>query len=73
MLLYHKHFVMLFWRSEIKKSLILCHRHIFTSSDCGATVSRHNLENVVPTMIDFDERRDRVFLIHDLVLELFKI
>ena len=37
------------------------------SEDCGATVTGHKLETVVPSFIDFDERRDRVFLIHDLV------
>ncbi len=37
------------------------------SEDCGETVTWLKLETVVPSFVDFDERRDRVFLIHDLV------
>jgi hypothetical protein len=35
--------------------------------DCGATFKSHNLETVVPSHIEFDDRRDHIFLVHDLV------
>ena len=37
------------------------------SKDCGSTFTSHSLATITPSQIDFDERRDSVFLIHDLI------
>jgi hypothetical protein len=37
------------------------------TTDCGATFVSHNLATINPSQIEFDKRRDSVFLIHDLL------
>ena len=41
------------------------HKHIFTSTDCGATFTAHDLE-FVPELVEFDKAHDKLFLVHDL-------
>lgn len=44
----------------------IVNRHVFTSVDCGETIDGYKVESFVPSMIDFDERRDQLFFVHDL-------
>lgn len=36
------------------------------TTDCGVTFKSFNLGDIVPSLVEFDKRRDDVFLIHDL-------
>jgi len=41
-------------------------RHVFMTTDCGLSFKSFNLSDIVPSLIEFDKRRENVFLIHDL-------
>ena len=40
-------------------------KHLYTSTDCGATFTAHDLE-FVPELVEFDRAHDKLFLVHDL-------
>ena len=55
------------FRAAIQICTTTLFRYIFMSTDCAATFVTHNLATISPSQIDFDERRESVFVIHDLL------
>lgn len=47
-------------------------KYVFTSTDCGKTISGHKLE-MTPALVEFDKSVDKTFLVHDLVDEEKKL
>lgn len=41
-------------------------QYLFTTTDCCQRIKRQKLERIHPSVIAFDDRRDNIFLIHDL-------